>query len=170
MTVQSLADLLAGKIVPEQGRTNEPGADRLDVPFPTLGTATAPRAFEISVFNFLLAQKRPLGISDVWRCKNVRIDGLLDLEDGRRLALEIKFRMNWEKACQSCSQFSWYRNRVEAKEKPLSGGLVIFEEFSGGWARRKPKWLLQNGWNFFYGDHHDVEGLRVDLLRFRGEP
>ena len=76
--------------------------------------------------------------------------------------------MNWEKACQSCSQFSWYRNRVEASEKPVSGGLVIFEEFSGDWARRKPKWLLESGWNFFYGDHHEVEGLRVGLLRLRG--
>ena len=73
--------------------------------------------------------------------------------------------MNWEKACQACSQFSWYRNRIEVKEKPIAGGLVIFEEFSGDWARRRPGWVLQNGWNYFYEDHHDVEGLRVDLLR-----
>jgi hypothetical protein len=29
------------------------------------------------VFNFLLAYKKPLGISAVWRCRNVRVDGLL---------------------------------------------------------------------------------------------
>jgi hypothetical protein len=51
-------------------------------------------AFEIAVFNFLLAHKQPLGISAVWRCRNVRVDGLLDLDDGRRMALKIKYAMN----------------------------------------------------------------------------
>jgi hypothetical protein len=40
-------------------------------------------------------------------------------------------------------------NHVEAKEKPLTSGLVVFETFTGDWARRKPKWLLENGWSFF---------------------
>jgi hypothetical protein len=56
---------------------------------------------------------------------------------------------------------------VEAKEKPLTSGLVVFETFTGDWARRKPNWLLENGWSFFYMDHREVEGLRVDLLRLR---
>jgi hypothetical protein len=77
--------------------------------------------------------------------------------------------MNWEKACQACAQFGWYRAHVEAKEKPLSGGLVVFETFSGDWARRKPNLLLENGWSFFYTDHREVEGLRVDLVRLRDE-
>jgi hypothetical protein len=71
---------------------------------------------------------------------------LLDLDDGRRIALEIKYAMNWEKACQACAQFGWYRTRVEAKEKPLSSGLVVFETFTGDWARKKRNWLLENGW------------------------
>ena len=75
--------------------------------------------------------------------------------------------MNWEKACQACAQFGWYRSHVEANEKPLASGLVVFETFTGDWARKKPKWLLQNGWSFFYMDHREVEGLRVDLLRLR---
>jgi hypothetical protein len=128
---------------------------------------TAPHAFEIAVFNFLLAYRKPLGISAVWRCRNVRIDGLVELDDERRIALEIKYRMNWEKACQACAQFGWYRTHVEEKEKPLSGGLVVFETFTGDWARRKPSWLLENGWSFFYTDHRQVEGLRVDLVRLR---
>lgn len=131
------------------------------------GTETEPHAFEITVFNFLLAQKEPLGINAMWRCRNVRIDGLVDLVDGRRVALEIKYRMNWEKACQACAQFGWYRTHVEGKEKPLSSGLVVFETFTGDWARRKPNLLLENGWSFFYMDHREVEGLRVDLVRLR---
>jgi hypothetical protein len=167
ITVQSLADLISREISPEPGRVNRPATHRIDAPIPTRGTETAPHAFEIGVFNFLLEQRQPLGISAVWRCRNVRIDGLLDLEDGRRMALEIKYRMNWEKACQACAQFGWYRTYVEAKEKPLSAGLVVFETFTSDWARRKRHWLLENGWSFFYTDHREVEGLRVDLVRLR---
>ena len=165
--MESLADLFARTIAPEPARTNSPAARRIEAPIPGTGAETAPRAFEIDVLNFLLAQKQPLGITDLWQCRNVRIDALLDLDDGRRVALEIKYRMNWEKACQACSQLAWYRNRVEAKEKPVSGGLVVFEAFTGDWARRKPNWLLENGWSFWYADHHDVDGLRVDLVRLR---
>jgi hypothetical protein len=60
-----------------------------------------------------------------------------------------------------------YRIRVERKEKPLSSGLVEFETFTRDWARKKPSWLLENGWSFFYTDHREVEGLRVDLVRLR---
>jgi hypothetical protein len=98
--VESLTDLISSEISSEPGRVNGPAAHQVDVPIPAKGTETAPHAFEIAVFNFLLAQKQSLGISAVWRCRNVRVDGLLDLDDGRRIALEIKYAMNWEKACQ----------------------------------------------------------------------
>lgn len=165
--MESLAELISRDISPEFGRANKPACHRIDVPIPATGTETAPHAYETSVFNFLLEQKRPLGISAVWRCRNVRVDGLLDLDDGKRIALEIKYRMNWEKACQSCAQFGWYRTHVESKEKALSSGLVVFETFTGDWARRPSNWLLENGWNYFYTDHRQVEGLRVDLVRLR---
>jgi hypothetical protein len=44
---------------------------------------------------------------------------------------------------------------------------VIFEEFTGDWARQKASWRAENGWSYFYTDHHKVEGVRVDLLRLR---
>jgi hypothetical protein len=166
--MESLADLISREVGSEPGRTNSPAAAPFNTRVEPKGTETAPHAFEIAVFNFFLLHKKPLGISAVWRCRNVRIDGLIDLDDGQRLALEIKYRMNWQKACQACAQFGWYRTHVEASaEKPLSSGLVVFEEFSGDWARRKPKWLLENGWSFFYTDHREVEGLKVDLIRLR---
>ena len=166
--MESLADLITRDISPEPGRANTPAAHPVDRPILATGAETEPRAFEIAVFNFLLENQGPLGVSAVWRCRNVRIDGLIDLADGRRIALEIKYRMNWEKACQACAQFGWYRTHVEANEKPLSSGLVIFEAFSGDWARRKAKWLLESGWSFFYTDHREVERLRVDLARLQG--
>lgn len=165
--MESLLDLISSDIRPERARSSLPAADRVDAPIVATGNETVPRAFELTVFNFLLAHKAPLGISDVWRCRNVRVDGLLDLVDGRRVALEIKYAMNWEKACQACAQFAWYRARIEPNEKSLAGGLVVFQTFTGDWARRKKKWLLESGWSFFYADHPVIEGLRVDLVRLR---
>jgi hypothetical protein len=46
-------------------------------------------------------------------------------------------------------------------------GLVVFDEFSRDWLRKKSAWQLENGWNFWYSDHQDLEGLRVDLICFR---
>ncbi len=105
----------------------------------------------------------------MWKCRNIRIDGLLDLADGGRIGLEIKYRMNWEKACQAGHRFCWYRRHNESKARPIDAGIVVFEEFSGDWARRKKSWLVENGWSFWYMDHQDVEGLRVDLVRLRGD-
>src|SRR5687767_643976 len=112
--MESLADLISRDISPESARVNSPAAHPIDATILATGTEKEPHAFEIAVFNFLLAHKQPLGISAVWRCRNVRIDGLIDLADGLRIALEIKYRMNWEKACQACAQFGWYRTHVEA--------------------------------------------------------
>jgi hypothetical protein len=56
------------------------------------------------------------------RAGNVRIDALLDLTDGRRVALE----------------------------RPPSSGLVVFESFTGDWTRQRPGWLLENGWDYFH--------------------
>jgi hypothetical protein len=165
--VESLADLISREIAPEPGRANAPRSDLIDLPLAATGTETEPRGFEIAVFNFFLANNDALGIDAVWRCRNARIDGLLDLADGRRVALEIKYRMNWEKACQACAQFGWYRTRLEASAKPLASGLVVFESFTADWARKKASSLLEYGWSYFYADHQSVEGLRVDLVRFR---
>lgn len=167
MQLESLANLISRDISPELGRVSTPAAHLIDAPMPVSGTEREPHAFELAVFNYFLAHKEPLGISKLWRCRNVRVDGLVDLDDGRRIALEIKYRMNWEKACQACSQFGWYRTHVEPREKPLSGGLVVFESFTADWARKKSSWLLENGWSFFYMDHREVERLRVDLVRLR---
>lgn len=111
--VESLADLISREISPEPGRVNSPAAHPIDAPILATGAETEPHAFEIAVMNFFLAHQKPLRISALWRCRNVRIDGLIDLDDERRTALEIKYRMNWEKACQALAGTTraWSRRR-----------------------------------------------------------
>lgn len=159
------ASLVRQTITPEPARVNTPGYHRLDAPLPTTSTVTG--SYESEVFNFLFAHTAELGINDLWRCRSFRIDGLVELADGSRLALEIKYRMDWEKACQACHQISWFQNHPEAKTRPIDGGLVVFEEFARDWARRSPSRLLQNGWNYWYTDHQTAEGLPVHLVRLR---
>src|SRR4051812_41738442 len=78
--------------------------------------ATAPAAYESEVFNELLDQSHALGIARIWRCNGIRIDGLLELSTGSLLGLEVKYRMNWMKACQSNHQMRWFRSHPLADE------------------------------------------------------
>src|SRR5438552_10627191 len=107
LPIEPLANLIDSDPSPENARVNSPTVRALDAPIAPKGNAAT--AFEIAVFNALLRERSTLGIKQVSRCRNVRIDGLLDLEDGRRLAVEIKYRMNWEKACQACAQIIWFK-------------------------------------------------------------
>jgi hypothetical protein len=72
------------------------------------------------------------------------------------------------KACQAEWQIRHFL-RAGNEEKPLHwrGGIVVFEEFSADWARRIGSRALENGWNHWYLLHADLDGVRVDLLRFR---
>ncbi len=135
-----------------------------------IGAANAaePRAYEAEVFNFLLANKKCLGINSIFKFKALLVDGALELVDGQRLAVEVKFRMNWMKACQAEWQFRNFLKRDAAREVRLSGGLVFFAEFTGDWNKKAALKRCEDGWNRWYSGHHEVNGLRLDLLRLRG--
>jgi hypothetical protein len=131
-------------------------------------SSTRPARYEADVFNCLLANKGVLGIETVSKFTNLLLDGQIVLCDGRRVVIEIKLRMNWLKACQSEYQFRQFLKRGKLPSRtPVSGGIVFFEDFSSDWAR--PVGGIIRGWKHWYRTHSDVEGLRVDLIRLRGE-
>jgi hypothetical protein len=47
------------------------------------------------VFNFLVAHRGQLGVERVVKFHGLLMDGALDLTNGDRIAVEIKYRMNW---------------------------------------------------------------------------
>jgi len=55
----------------------------------------------------------------------------------------------------------------QATRGPFHGGLVVFEDFSADWKKKAKKRPLQNGWYRWYQGHHEADGLRLDLVRFR---
>jgi hypothetical protein len=160
----TISELISRCFTPEQKKVrHKPKIQTLSAPIRV--KSKKPFAiYEAEVFNFLLAFKEALGIKKVMKFKAQRVDGAVELLDGKQLALEIKFRMNWEKACQAEWQFRRFVKR-HGKDFPVDGGLVFFEEFSGDWKRKAGGRLLENGWSHWYMGHSEVDGLRLDLLR-----
>jgi hypothetical protein len=164
---RTLSDLITRRIDPEAFARRQPSAEVVVAPARLKGP-DGPAAYENEVFNFLLKHKARLGIQDVTRFKNRLVDGELVLSDGTRLPIEIKWRMNWMKACQAEWQIRHFL-RTANDETPhhRRGGIVVFEEFSADWARQIGSRALENGWSHWYLFHAYLDGVRVDLLRFR---
>jgi hypothetical protein len=164
---RTLSDLITRRIDPEAFARRQPSAETLVAPARPKGP-DGPAAYESEVFNFLLKNKTRLGIQDVTRFKNRLVDGELVLSDGTRLPIEIKWRMNWMKACQAEWQIRHFLRAANGKKlRHRRGGIVVFEAFSADWARQIGSRALENGWSHWYVFHAHLDGVRVDLLRFR---
>jgi hypothetical protein len=53
------------------------------------------KRFEVDVLNYLFENKASLGIETLWKFTAGLIDGAIVLDDGRLVALEMKYAMNW---------------------------------------------------------------------------
>jgi hypothetical protein len=164
-----LANLINLPIKPEGRKRRNPVVKPLAGPIPCPANANLPRRYECEVFNFLWENREALGIDTVFGFRNLFVDGAVLLADGRRLAIEIKMRMNWSKALQAGAEFRRFLQTAEATARPVQGAIVFFETFKGaGWHRRAKGRLLENGWNHWYASHCDVEGHRADLFKLCG--
>lgn len=165
-----IADLICLDITPEDHghRKGQVRPLSLNEPLAYPEDAQPSHKYEWDVFNYLLEKKDALGIQAVFKFENLFIDGAILLADGKtRLAVEVKMRMNWMKACQAGWQLKQFMTRTEeATTNPVNGAIVFFEQFQGdGWDRKVQCRFLENGWNHWYLYHAKVEGRRVDLVR-----
>jgi hypothetical protein len=158
----TLADLISLEIKPEDRRRRKPVVTALSAPILCPERAKLPRRFECGVFNFLLEKKDELGIETVFKFKNLFIDGAVQLVDGRRLAVEVKLRMNWSKALQAELEFRRFLLTSVAEANPVNGAIVFFESFKGaGWERKPKSRMLENGWNNWYTNYREIGGYRA---------
>jgi hypothetical protein len=130
----------------------------------------APDRYERQVFRYLRSHGRRHGITSVRKLGNVLIDGTLMLKDGRCLVIETKYRMGWLKACQAGWQVAAFLRLPEGRRCRPASALIIFEQFSGDWARSRKGSSIENGWFHWYTDHARIAGrphFRLDLVRFR---
>jgi hypothetical protein len=124
-------------------------------------------AYEDEVFTFLFKRKNSLGIERIYRFKNQLIDGTLELPNSDLVAMEIKLRMNWMKACQSGFQFRHFLTMSGTNKSRIKAGIVFFEEFSGGWEdKRWPSRPIQLGWVAWYREHNRANDLPLHSVRF----
>jgi hypothetical protein len=122
-------------------------------------------AYQDEVFAYLCENRKALGIESLYQFNNQAMDGELLLHDGTSVPIEIKFRMNWLKACQANWQFARFLGQ---SHKPVCKvGIVFFQEFSGDWARTAKSRPIQNGWLRWYLEHHEIGGLQFHLVRLQ---
>ena len=83
------------------------------------------REYENEVFNFLLAKRSVLKIREIYQFKNCIIDGEIVTECDQVVPIEIKYRMNWLKACQAEWQLARFANSHN-HDAVISNGIVFF--------------------------------------------
>ena len=131
--------------------------------------------FEKDVFTFLFKNKSKLGIDKLFRIYNCRIDGALKLRDRSEFVLlEIKYRLNWFKACNARIEFQLFNNHFVNKltfidRNEIHSGLIIFEEFSGDWKKQAKKRKRKNGWYLFYEEENFLKSndFKIDIGQFK---
>ena len=94
-------ELLGQSFRPEEYGRNEPKVTEVTGPS---GKERAKKdkdlIYEDRVFDTLWQQKDDLDLTRVWRLQSSVIDGALETQAGKMVAIEVKYRMNWMKACQ----------------------------------------------------------------------
>ena len=160
-----IADILATNPRPDDRKRRKPDWKEITEPLPTAGKRPD-MAYESAVFNHLLANKDSLGIRRIHQLKNQRMDGELELVDGRLVAIEIKYRMNWLKACQSNSQLRSFLKMNEKRTPKTAAAIVFFEKFTGDWGRPLKLRNLLLGWVGWYVSHDFIDGIRLHAIRF----
>jgi len=148
---------------------------------------TEPADFEFKTFKFLGKNHKEMGVKNAFRFQNVFIDGWIELENGDCYALEIKYRMDWMKACQAEWQFHQFfklandekmKNDFHVLHKELlsftdntkiKGCIVIFNDFSADWLRSVKDAEHISGWSTWYHEHHQNNpNWPIHLLKFDG--
>jgi hypothetical protein len=105
-------------------------------PLPPPASNRKDLCYEKEVFNYMLKHKCGLGISNIYRLKNARADGLLRLDNGKIVLLEIKYALNCNKG--SVARISFQRFMIQRIYEKLSidrpeNALIVFHQFSNLW-------------------------------------
>jgi hypothetical protein len=157
----TIADIISFDVKPEERLRREEKADVLSSPLICQTRAKPSRKYECEVFNYMLDKKHELGINTIYTFKNLGVDGAVLLVDGRRVAVEIKMRMNWKKALESQAEIRRFLMSSHAQTHPVKNAIVFFEQFQGGdWPRKAKSRTLAKR----------LESLVHQLLQGRGLP
>jgi len=120
--------------------------------------------FEKRVFVYLFENRNELGIKNIYVLRNMRVDGLLKLDNEKIIVLEIKYALNWQTCSNARVEVQTFIEDTGIQEefhkhipkKQPEATLIIFEHFSGDWKRRTINPKRENGWNLFYEEEEII--------------
>lgn len=158
----TISEILAMDPNPDDLRHPPPNSEEILEPSSAV-SAVAHYTYEREVLTFLFNNRHRLGIEKLYRFKNQSLDGELILQNGASVPFEIKFRMNWLKACQANWQFARFTTLTGRDH--CDTGIVFFEEFSGDWAVTAKSRSIPNGWIRWYKEHYKLHGLNFHLVK-----
>lgn len=125
-----------------------------------LTEAPAGLGFEPRAFAALFANKKKLGIKDVWRCYAARIDGFLETVEGEIILLEMKERLSWGSVQAAGFQFLAGRRICGLNARR---GLIVFEREAEEWKKLEPHgaWGQLALHALEFSENLDVAGLQI---------
>lgn len=176
MTLEKILKFPRHKITEEIKKKNRrpPETDEVTKPLEVKKYDKKPKQFEAEVFNFLLRKKSGLGISKIYKLKNLLIDGAIKLSNGKTVLLEIKYRLGWMKSCNAMIQmqrFMLEKRYDESEIKKVSAGVIIFNQFSADWEKhwKKQSNCGEKGWYLFYEEQEAFKDFTTHILQLKME-
>lgn len=157
-----IEDLFSETVEPEKRDHQEPKCKPITKTVRDIFARTHPRKettkFEKEVFVHLFDNARALGIDKIYDLNMVRVDGLLKLDSGKVVLVEMKYALNWKTSCNARVEFQLFFEgtyhgkpfREYIPEKLPEAALIIFNKFSSDWNETRECWERIDGWNFFY--------------------
>lgn len=126
--------------------------------------------YEVEVFNYLYEHKTELGISKIYKLKNSLADGILKLDNDKMVLLEIKYALGWDKSSVARIQFQWFINDKIYERLSLNkpnNALIVFDHFSGDWAKPQRKSYIEIGWHNFYIEEMLInkDNTKTDIVK-----
>ena len=134
---------------------------------PLLDRKNPAKGYEDDVLRYLIDKKVELGIEQVYRYANSSLDGRVKLKDGRLIDIEVKYRMDWLKACQASWQFNHLMKERNDKFGAATNGIIFFEEFSGDWADMEKTHTIEKGWIHWYVDYYNRGEININLIQLQ---
>ena len=137
--------------------------------------------YEMEVFQYLNDNKDKLSIKEVYKCNNVKIDGIIQINDDSIILVEIKKKLSWVSCSHARIQLDLFLNNYKKYKRRNSAfnllkwyrkkrGLIIFKNFDDDWGEKNSKNCnIEKGWSQFSDHQKILKRFPKKLLQFDGK-
>ena len=136
------------------------------------GIKSTALVFQYSIWEYLNNNKSIYKISKVISLNAADVDGIVILENGATILIEVKYALNWFKCCNARTEIQLFLRKKKYLElipeyAMPSAGLIIFKEFSSDWKNIRTKDQVERGWiNFYDEQKYFNSDFKIDIIQF----